>query len=90
MTESAIYSCMKTKRTTNKELLREWLTQKGMGSRVALAYKTGCSTHLIDKMLRPNYSGAPRPEYRFSISTETGIPESVLFPEIKSEETINA
>jgi DNA-binding Xre family transcriptional regulator len=48
-----------TTRTINKKLIKEWIKVQGKGALVKLAYESGCSFSLVNKLIAENYSTIP-------------------------------
>ena len=68
------------KRTTNKKILREWLRVNGKGSLERLAYESGCSASLIQKITSETYSKVPMLSHIDGICRVTGFNMNELFP----------
>lgn len=74
-----------TKRIVNKKLLREWLKVNGKGSLERLAYESGCSASLVQKMISENYTKVPMLNHIDGICKVTSFDMNELFPFEESE-----
>lgn len=75
------------KRTVNKKLIREWIKINGKGSLEKLAFESGCSASLIQKLCAESYSRVPSISTIDGISKVTGYDIDELFPLDRQEET---
>lgn len=69
-------------RTVNNQKLKQYIDQKGPGSREALASYVKVSFSLIQKLAAGKTRNAPRESTQIKIAQFTGIPLDELFPEI--------
>lgn len=76
-----------TKRHVNKQLIREWIHINGKGSLERLAYKSGCSASLVQKLISDSYDGIPKIDVIDGICLETGYEMDELFPITKQEKS---
>ena len=74
------------KRVINKKLLKEWIRSNGRGSLELLAYKSGCSASLIQKLCCDSYDGMPSIEKIDGICSVTGYQMCDLFPLVDQNE----
>lgn len=69
-----------TKRTVNKKLIREWIKVNGKCSLERMAFESGCSASLIQKLCSESYDGIPTIDRIDGICKVTGYELSDLFP----------
>lgn len=69
-----------SKRIVNKKLIREWIKVNGKGSMERLAYESGCSASLVQKLCSDGYYAVPSICKIDGLCEVTGYSINDLFP----------
>jgi hypothetical protein len=69
-----------TTRTINKKLIKEWIKVQGKGALVKLAYESGCSFSLVNKLINESYSTVPGINHIDGLCRTIGADLDTLFP----------
>lgn len=77
-----------TTRIINKKLIREWIKINGKGSLERLAFQSGCSASLIQKLCSESYDLIPSISKIDGICKVTGYEINDLFPVFEAKKEI--
>lgn len=74
------------KRKINNKLIREWIKINGKGSLERLAFESGCSASMVQKLSLDTYKCLPKIDKIEGLCRVTGYEINELFPLVEDRE----